>query len=43
MERHVQFLRDNPIQIGENVTFVEFIPFEKLLDMIISKLERKAI
>lgn len=41
MDNHVKYLRDNPVQIGEN--FIEFIPFDKLLEMILSRLERKAV
>lgn len=40
-EKHIEFLRDSPIRIGENVTIIEVIPFEVLLEMILVRLERR--
>ena len=40
-QRHFDFLKTHPIQIGENVTIIELLPFGDLLDMILAQLERK--
>ena len=41
MERHIKYLKNHPIRVGENVTIIEFIPFDKLLEMILEKLDSK--
>ncbi len=40
-EKHIEYLKNSPMRIGENVTIIEVIPFEVLLEMILVKLERK--
>ena len=40
MGKHLNYIRDNPVQIGEDISFTEFVPFDKLLDILLLSLER---
>ncbi len=39
-QRHIQYLKDHPISMGENVS-LEILPFEVLLGMILRQLKKK--
>ncbi|MEO1410084.1 MAG: hypothetical protein AAFW73_09375, partial [Bacteroidota bacterium] len=36
----IAYLHDNPLRLGENFA-IEIIPFDRLLEMIIKKLEKR--
>ena len=39
-QRHIQYLKDHPIAMGENIS-IEILPFELVLEMIVQQLARK--
>ncbi len=41
MKKHIEFIQNSAVQIGEDIALIEFIPFEKLLAMILERLERR--